>query len=74
MKTAFLVQFSPITRVVVDVDDSSIFPANDEDWYKVVEAAKQQILENGVGFYICSENLEDIKLDTEMPYDKETDL
>jgi hypothetical protein len=35
MKTAFLVTFAPMTRVVVDVNEHTIFPATEEDWENI---------------------------------------
>ncbi len=65
MKIAFLVTFSPMTRVVVDVEDSSL--EQGDDYLKVVRAARNQMLED-IMDYLNGETVDSIEEDTEIPY------
>jgi len=62
-----------MTRVVVDVEDDFLkynFEAQDEfEWAKVITAAREQIISNGISEYLNEENLDEIVLDDECPYD-----
>ena len=72
MKKAFLVTFCPTTRVVVDVKDESL-----EDVFefsKVVKAAREQMEESGIEWYLNGENIDEIILDEELPYPQDFDL
>lgn len=68
MKKAFLVSFSPMTRVIVDVEDEELI--NEFDWHKVVKAAREQMIENGISEYLNGENVDTLELDEEMPYEE----
>ena len=71
MKKAYLVTFTMTTRIVVDSDKN---PEEDDDLReKCAEKARENIIGNGVEYYLCDENLDGIKEDTEMPYDEEYD-
>lgn len=78
MKKAFLVSFTPMTRVVVDVPDNFLednLELQDEyEWAKVVEAAREQMIENGIDDYLNGDTIEEIRLDEELPYPQEFDI
>lgn len=71
MKRAFLVGFSPMTRVIVDVEDETL--KNEYEFAKVVTAAREQIIKNGIADYLNSESVDEIVLDTECKYDENFD-
>ena len=71
MKRAFLVGFSPMTRVIVDVEDETL--KNEYEFAKVVTAAREQIIKNGIADYLNSESVDEIILDTECKYDENFD-
>jgi len=70
-KKAFLVRFSPVTRVVVDVDKD--FNECEYTFGDIVRAARNNMLATGIAFYINSENVDAVVEDVEIPYDPETD-
>ncbi len=70
-KKAFLVGFSTLTRVIVDVEDETL--ENDMDHAKVIYAARTQMMENSIADYINGETCDRIDLDEEMPYNPEDD-
>lgn len=77
MKTAFLVSFCPMTRVVVDVeleDDPNIYGLFDKYRDKIILAAREQIIDNGIEEYLNGDNLEDIITDEECPYPQSYDI
>lgn len=65
-KKTFLVTFSPMTRVVVDVTDETL--EDKEDFNKVVRAAREKISLD-VADYLTEDNCDEAKLDVECPYD-----
>jgi hypothetical protein len=63
-KTAYLYTFHPTTRVVADPSDFK----NEEDLYEYLSIkAREQMLSNGIGQYLCGDNGE-YSEDTECPY------
>lgn len=68
MKKAFLVEISPMTRVVVDIDGKT----NDEIIELAIEQAIKKIVENA-SQYIIQENFSLVQADTECPYDEKYD-
>lgn len=74
MKKAFLVSFTPMTRVIVDVPEdflSDEFESIDEFVYaKIVAAARERIIENGISDYLNGETVDSVELDEEMPYEE----
>lgn len=75
-KKAFLVCFNPMTRVVVDVrDDLEIDILDDPyEFAKIVRAAREQMCENTIAEYLNGENIDEIKEDTECPYNEIEDV
>lgn len=71
MKIAFLVTFAPTTRVVVDVENASL--EQGDDFIKVVTAARQQIIKDGIAEYLNGDNINSINIDEEFPYPQEYD-
>jgi len=75
MKKAILVSFSPMTRVVVDVAEDFLtdeFTEQDDfERAKVIRAAREQMIENGIEEYLNGDNIDTIELDEEMPYEEE---
>jgi hypothetical protein len=69
-KKAFLVAFSPMTRVVIDVDTDP--HECDYTFGQVVRQARDQI-RGDIGDYINGDNVEFIQEDEECPYDPKTD-
>jgi hypothetical protein len=69
-KKAFLVSFSPMTRVVIDTDKNP----NECDYTfgQVVSQARDQIRED-ISDYINGDNVDFIEEDDDCPYDPETD-
>lgn len=78
MKKAFLVTFCPTTRVVVDVPDNFLVdiikPQDNFVWAKIVSAAREQIIENGIEDYLNEDTVDEIVLDEELPYPQEFDV
>lgn len=73
-KKAFLVSFSPTTRVVVDVEGTEEEILDDSyKWAEIVRTARAHIIENGIEFYLNGDNVDEIKEDTECPYTEEED-
>lgn len=68
MKKAFLVEISPMTRVVVDIDGKT----NDEIVELATEEAIKKILANP-SQYIIQDNFSLVKADTECPYNEQYD-
>ena len=75
MKTAFLVDFNPRTRVVVEVPDNFSI---DKSWEKmteeehdaydyIIQRAREQILMSAEE-YLTGDNLSQIEEDTECPF------
>ena len=65
MKRAYLVEYSIITRVLVDVEDEEL---NDiEEELKVISAAEDNI-RYSISDYLCSDNIASIELDVQCPY------
>ena len=64
-KTAFLVSFCPMTRVVIDVQN----PDNltEQEYDEIVAKAREQILEN-TDERINGENIDEVRTDDECPY------
>lgn len=69
-KAAYLVSFFITTRVVVDVSNTSL--EDDDDFIKVIEAARLNILKHPES-YINGDNCESTDLDEESPYNPKTD-
>lgn len=65
-KKAFLVTFSTMTRVIVDVADETL--EDKEDFNKVVREAREKISLD-VADYLTEDNCYEAKLDVECPYD-----
>ena len=62
-KIAYLVNFAITTRVVVDDD------ADDRDIARTaIEKLTTAMVEDGIGSYLCIDNLGEIEEDTECPY------
>jgi len=74
MKRAFLVSFAPMTRVIVDVNEDLLndeFELQDDfEIAKVIKAAREQMIANGIEEYLNGDNLDTIELDEEMPYEE----
>lgn len=68
-KKAFLVSFSPMTRVVVDVEDETL--EDSQEFSKVVRAARAQMMENSIADYLNGDTVDEIRLDEEFPYPTE---
>ena len=64
-KTAFLVSFCPMTRVVIDVADPENLTPEEQDL--LVAQARQQIM-NLAEEKLNGENIADVRLDDECPY------
>lgn len=71
-KTAFLVSFWPMTRVIVDVENPGAL--TDDDYVKLAAAAKDRILREPSS-YLNYENLDfdGTKEDIEVPYNPKDD-
>jgi len=65
-KKAYLVGFSTLTRVDVDIEDESLL--NEQDLAKVVVAAREQMLQD-ISDYLCVDTCDRTELDEECPYD-----
>lgn len=64
-KTAFLVSFCPMTRVVIDVQNPDRL--TDEEQDLLVAKAREQILENA-DERINGDNIDEVRPDDECPY------
>lgn len=62
-KKAFLVNFGFATRVVADASAS-----NDTIARLAVEKIINNMLEDGIGTYVCIDNIGEIEEDTELPF------
>jgi hypothetical protein len=69
-KKAFLVAFSPMTRVVIDVEEDP--NECDHTFRQVVREARSNI-EDNITDYLNGDNVEFIQEDEDCPYDPETD-
>jgi hypothetical protein len=69
-KYAFLISFTPMTRVVVDVEDPELKDIKEQ--MKVLEVAQQKMRE-AIKDYLNFDNLEILELDTEIPYGEGVD-
>lgn len=69
MKKAYLVSFSPVTRIVIDVQDDSL--EDPQEFALAVRTARQQMIENGIDNYLDGDNIDEIVLDEECPYNEE---
>lgn len=73
MKKTFLVGFTPLTRVVIDVPENyKAAPDNDATSIKIINAARRQILECAAD-KLNLENCDILEEDTEVPYDADRD-
>lgn len=74
-KKAFLVSFSPMTRVVVDVEEKEGEDVLDDPYQyaKIIREARAQIVENGIDEYLNGDSLDQIVEDIECPYTEEED-
>lgn len=71
-KKAFLVSFSPMTRVIVDMEGTEDEILDDPYKYaEIVRTARAQIIEHGIADYLNGDNIDEIKEDTECPYMEE---
>ena len=70
MKTAFLVAFSPMTRVVVDVVNPE--DLTEEEQVLISRTAREQMSES-LGDYLNLETNDVMDVDTECPYNAATD-
>ena len=64
-KTAFLVSFCPMTRVVIDVADPVNLTAKEQDL--LVSVARSQIM-NWAEEKLNGDNIDEVRLDDECPY------
>ena len=64
-KTAFLVSFCPMTRVVIDVKDADNLTPEEQDL--LVAQARQQIMDDAE-CKLNGENIDEVRLDDECPY------
>ncbi len=64
-KTAFLVSFCPMTRVVIDVKDADNLTPEEQDL--LVTQARQQIMDD-VERKLDGDNINEVRLDDECPY------
>lgn len=64
-KTAFLVSFCPMTRVVIDVADPENLTAKEQDL--LVAVARSQIMDDAE-WKLNGENIDEVRLDDECPY------
>lgn len=63
MKKAFLVDFGFTTRVIADENAT-----DDEIAQLAIEHIKDNMTEDGIGCYVCCDNIGEICEDTECPY------
>lgn len=70
MKIAFLVGFSPMTRVVVDVEDPLNLTEDEEQQISV--AAREQMADN-LEDYLNLDNVDEIREDEDLPYPQDFD-
>lgn len=69
MKTALLVCFSPMTRVVMDIPDGQTveeFLNNDYNYADVCRTAREK-MQKDIGDYLCADTCESIVEDAECP-------
>ena len=69
-KVALLVEFTPCTRVVVDIPEGvsvEEWLSNDENFGELSTKARNQMLENGIEDYLYGDNMS-WEEDTECPY------
>lgn len=66
-KVAFLVSFSPMTRVVVDVENPD--DLTDDERSKIVVATREKMSES-LGDYLSGETVDEMYPDTEIPYEE----
>ena len=71
MKKAFLVSFTLMTRVVVDIKEGLLNPY---DYSKIISAARENIIYNGIDDYLNGDTIDEIRLDEELPYPQEFDV
>ena len=64
-KTAFLVSFCPMTRVVIDVADPENLTPEEQDL--LVAQARSQIMDDAECLLTC-DNIDEVRLDDECPY------
>lgn len=69
-KTAYIIRFHIATRVVLDVEDTTL--VDEADFNKAIEAARNNILADPTS-YLNGDNCEDTEEDEEVPYNPETD-
>lgn len=72
-KKALLVEYCIRTRVIVDVpedmnDFSQAYKDSENVFDKIAEAARDNIIDNGVEDYLIGDNITEIELDHELPY------
>lgn len=71
-KKAFLVEFAPRTRVIVDIPDD-VDPCEKTDgvpmdkWHEIVRAARDKMARD-IGDYLYGDNVSEIIEDTECPF------
>lgn len=70
MKTAFLVSFCPMTRVVIDVENANNL--TDEEQNKLIAKAREQIVEDANN-KLNGENIDEVRADDVCPYDSKFD-
>jgi len=73
MKKAFLVGFSPMTRVVVDVKDDKNPLDDPYEFAKIVRSAREQMCDNTIAEYLNGDTIDEIIEDMECPYNEEED-
>jgi len=64
-KKAFLVSFCPMTRVVIDCEDSDNLTAQEQD--ELVATARDQILKYA-DEKLDGDNIDEVRIDDECPY------
>lgn len=71
MKKAFLVGFSPMTRIVVDIIEGEDGEFTRD---KIIIAAREQMMENSIADYINGENCDLLEEDLDQPYPQDYDV
>ena len=69
MKRAFLVSFSPMTRVVIDVENEE--DLSEDEQFEAMKVAREQI-RDGFYDYFSMDNIEEVKPDIDCPFPDET--
>lgn len=74
MKKAFLVEFSIMTRIIMDVENDDSDPNLDSLLFsKAIRLARSRMTDNGIGDYINGDSCVSIEEDTDCPFDPQSD-